>query len=131
LLFGCVVARQIWEVVSECVNVPLIVSYESMAKLWLCNKKFGVLNMVTSAVCWGLWKLRNVLCFQDIGWRSVKQVWWKILPMLKCWKVLVPLGLMENFEAVLTSLERLASRPERITLPRSVVDATDGSANPV
>jgi hypothetical protein len=46
-------------------------------------------------------------------------------------QISTPLRLMENLEAVLTSLERLASRPERITLPRSAVDATDGAANPV
>jgi hypothetical protein len=63
LLFGCMVAQQVWCVVSECFNIPLISSYEQMAKCWLCNKKFGVTNMITLAVCWGLWKLRNALCF--------------------------------------------------------------------
>jgi hypothetical protein len=31
--------------------------YESIAKMWLCNKKFGICNVFTSAVCWSLWKL--------------------------------------------------------------------------
>jgi hypothetical protein len=58
-----------------------------MAKCWLCNQKYGVVNMITSAVCWGIWKLRNALCFQGVDWRNVKQVWEKVLPMLKCWSV--------------------------------------------
>jgi hypothetical protein len=33
--------------------------YESIAKLWLYNKKFGNVNMVIAAVCWSVWKLRN------------------------------------------------------------------------
>jgi hypothetical protein len=35
----------------------------------------------------------------------------------KCWRVLVPLKLLESFESVLGSLEKLASRPAMITLP--------------
>jgi hypothetical protein len=37
--------------------------YESVVKMWLCNKKCGAANMVTSAVCWSLWKLRNAMIF--------------------------------------------------------------------
>jgi hypothetical protein len=32
LLFGCVVAQQVWCAVSECFNIPLISSYVHMAK---------------------------------------------------------------------------------------------------
>jgi hypothetical protein len=28
------------------------VGYESITKLWLCNKKYGNVNMVIAAVCW-------------------------------------------------------------------------------
>jgi hypothetical protein len=27
-----------------------------MAKHWLCNKKFGTVNVFSSALCWGLWE---------------------------------------------------------------------------
>jgi hypothetical protein len=49
--------------------------------------------MKQSAVCWGLWKLRNELCFQDVAWKYLEQVWWKVLPMLRCWTILVPVGI--------------------------------------
>jgi hypothetical protein len=57
------VARQAWEVVYEIVGFPIGSNYEYVAKCWLCNKKFGVVNMFSSAVCWSLWKLRNSICF--------------------------------------------------------------------
>jgi hypothetical protein len=52
--------------VSELVGFEIGSSYELVAKCWLCNKRFGVVNMISSIVCWGLWKLRNELCFQDV-----------------------------------------------------------------
>jgi hypothetical protein len=43
--------------------------------LALCNTKFGIVNMVLSAVCRSLWKLRNLICFQGVAWVSLKSVW--------------------------------------------------------
>jgi hypothetical protein len=44
------VARRAWELVSQAIGVQVGSDFESIAKLWLCNKKFGVVNIVTSAV---------------------------------------------------------------------------------
>jgi hypothetical protein len=49
LLFECVVAKR--ELVSDVVEYKLGCDYESIAKLWLCNTKFGVIDILTSAVC--------------------------------------------------------------------------------
>jgi hypothetical protein len=114
LFFECVVARQAWQLVSKVAGFSVGADYESMARLWLCNKKFGGVNIISSAVCWALWKLRNTLCFQDVPWRNMKHVWNLVLPMLRCWSVLVPLKLAAGFEDVRTSLERLAMRPLQI-----------------
>ena len=38
--------------------------YESVAKLWVANKKHVVTNVISSVVLWSLWKLRNEICFQ-------------------------------------------------------------------
>jgi hypothetical protein len=74
--------------VSEVVGFQIGSDFESVAKSWLCNTKFGVVNMLSSAVCWSLWKLRNLICFQGVTWGCMKSVWQLVIPMLKCWKVL-------------------------------------------
>jgi hypothetical protein len=45
LFFDCSVARRVWEVVSEVVGFRVDINYEPIAKLWLCNKKFGITNI--------------------------------------------------------------------------------------
>jgi predicted GNAT superfamily acetyltransferase len=57
LFFDCVVANRVWEMLSVVLGVQVGSDYESIAKMWLCNKKFGICNVFTSAVCWSLWKL--------------------------------------------------------------------------
>jgi hypothetical protein len=58
LFFGCVVAKRAWEVLSVVLGVQVGANYESMTKLWLCNKKYAICNVFNSAVCWSLRKLR-------------------------------------------------------------------------
>jgi hypothetical protein len=43
----------------------------------------------TSAL-WGLWKLRNCLCFQNGQWRVVKHLLQKIAKLVRNWKLLCP-----------------------------------------
>jgi hypothetical protein len=50
LFFDCTVAKRAWMVISRIIGMQVGESYESIAKLWLCNKKFGITYMVTS-VC--------------------------------------------------------------------------------
>jgi hypothetical protein len=64
MLFGCVVSGKAWRMISDVLGIKMGKNYESIAKLWLCNKRYGVTNIVTSALCWSVWKLRNILCFQ-------------------------------------------------------------------
>jgi hypothetical protein len=47
--------------------LPIGSNFETIAKCWLYNIKFGIVNMVTSTVCWGAWKLRNSLHFQGLA----------------------------------------------------------------
>jgi hypothetical protein len=48
------------------------------------TKKIGFINMFSSAVCWGLWKL----------------------------KILVPLKMVDGFKGALSSLQKLVGTPE-------------------
>jgi hypothetical protein len=54
LFYGCVVAKRAWQLVSESIGFQVGVDYELIAKPWLCNKIFGVINMITSVVYWCL-----------------------------------------------------------------------------
>jgi hypothetical protein len=62
----------------------------NVGKYWLSSKRYVVVNMVTSAVIWSIWKLRNELCFQKIGWKDMEVLLFKILGILKSWVVLCP-----------------------------------------
>jgi hypothetical protein len=116
LFFGCVVARQAWTLISDVFHIQIGVDYESMAKHWLCNKKYGIINVFSSALCWGLWKLKNSMCFQGVAWLGMKLVWQTVIPMLRCWKILTPVKDLAGYEAALSSLEKMSWRPERIAL---------------
>jgi hypothetical protein len=64
----------------------------------LCNKRFGLINVISSAVCRCLWKLRNHLCFQDGAWSSLKMFWQRLIPMLKCSRIFVPAEKLDGFD---------------------------------
>jgi hypothetical protein len=126
LFFGCVVARRAWEVLSAVLGVQVGYNFESVAKLWLCNKKFGMCNVFTSAVCWSIWKLRNSLCFQGESWSSMKTLWRRVVPMIRSWRVLTPLKLADGFDSSLTSLEAAVWAPEKIQWRPLLADAGGG-----
>jgi hypothetical protein len=115
LFFECVVARKAWELVSQVIGVQTGSDFESIAKLWLCNKNFGVINIVTSTViCWGIWKLRNLICFQGDAWLGMQMLWKQVLIILRSWRILVPLRLAVGFDTAISLLEKIAWRPEQI-----------------
>jgi hypothetical protein len=71
LFFDCVVSRQVLVNISECLDLQCGECFESVGRMWLSNKKYMIANIFTSAALWGLWKLRNYLCFQDGRWKDV------------------------------------------------------------
>jgi hypothetical protein len=48
-----------WDEINKNLNVKCGGSYESIASLWLSAKKNVITNMLTAAVLWSIWKLRN------------------------------------------------------------------------
>lgn len=64
LFFDCVVAKQMWVHISEVVETNCAADFESIGKLWL-SKRYMVVSMFASAALWGLWELRNFICFQN------------------------------------------------------------------
>jgi hypothetical protein len=107
LFFECVIARQAWLMLAEVVGFNMGLDYETMARCWLCNAKYGLANVLSSAVCWGIWKLRNAFCFQGVHWRSLKQVWAMVLPMLRCWRVLMLLKMLSGFDSALDLMKKM------------------------
>jgi hypothetical protein len=72
LFFQCVVAKQCWCIFSKILGINIEESLIDIGKLWLSNKRHTVVNIVTSAVLWNLWKLRNEICFQGSEWKSME-----------------------------------------------------------
>jgi hypothetical protein len=73
LLFECCVARNLWEVVAEIVDRPLVTDFESMAKWWITHKSCNSDNVFYTAVVWSVWNLRNKLCFQGQCWKGCER----------------------------------------------------------
>ena len=86
LFFSCVVAKQLWVCVSEAIGKDVGSSFESISSLWLSNKRFLIDNMFCAAALWGLWKLRNGLCFQGCLWKDVKLLFQHVVSMLQNWR---------------------------------------------
>lgn len=57
-----------WFVIAESINTSIENNYESVAGKWLSNKEFGLVNMITTAALWSIWKLRNYFVLQHTSW---------------------------------------------------------------
>ena len=90
LFFECVVARQIWRDIADVLNIKIESSYESIAGKWLSQKKFCLVNMVSSAVLWSIWKLRNFFVFQHGSWVGMPMFWSRLVIQLEMWVIHCP-----------------------------------------
>ena len=115
LFFDCVVARNMWCVISELLNLDIGSDFESIGGKWLSNKRFLIPNMCTSASLWCLWKLRNDMHFQNIRWRSMEVLLLKIAGTLQNWIILCPGNMKDSLSSLVEKLRKNASRPQRIT----------------
>jgi hypothetical protein len=114
LFFDCVVAKEMWRRISSVVGRELGESLESVGICWLSNKKFTSINIISSAALWALWKLRNVLCFQNTAWKSMGGLLMKIVILVQNWTILCPNGKKEELQCYVTNLTSLAKKPEML-----------------
>jgi hypothetical protein len=88
LFIDCFVARIVWPVISDIVDVSVGSDFESVAWWWLSNKNNPVINVVCTATLWALRKLRSDLYFQGKVWLGVLDLWRRIAMDLDQRKVL-------------------------------------------
>jgi hypothetical protein len=62
--FKCCVAQAVWVEISEIIGRVVGTDFELVVRLWVCDKKFKLINVVTTAAFWTVWKVRKELCFQ-------------------------------------------------------------------
>jgi hypothetical protein len=101
-------------VVSELLDLNLGCDFESVAHLWLANKRHELTNVISSAVLWSLWKLRNEIYFQGTKWTGMAKLLLKIVRMLRRWIPMFKQELGSQVETFASRLETLASLPPRI-----------------
>lgn len=111
LFFDCVVSRQIWPLVSNHFGVDTGTDFESVARLWIANKKHSALNTTNVVVLWCIWKYRNSMIFNNTMWTSIKQVMRLILKTIKNWVILSSDGAAERLEAFTTHLATNLRQP--------------------
>jgi hypothetical protein len=114
LFFECAVAKQLWSYMSEVLSRNVGMDFLSIGQMWISNNSFLVDNMFCAAALWGLWKLRNEMCFQGTVWRSVQSLLISILVMLKNWILLCPMEKKQAFNTKLEKLRRLATSLPRL-----------------
>ena len=88
LFFDCFVAKLIWPIISDIIGVQVGVSFESVARWWISEKRNSLINTVCTAVLWAIWKLRNEICFQGKVWPGVHDIWRRVASDLELWKIL-------------------------------------------
>jgi len=105
LFFDCVVATQLWKILSTVLNANLGGSLDEIGKYWLSNRKHCVTNIFTAAALWSIWKLRNNLCFQRNGWKSMEILYQMIIAMTQNWLILCPVEYQDRMKEVIADLK--------------------------
>jgi hypothetical protein len=112
LFFDCVVAKNMRKGIYDIVGRDMGNSFDSGGVCWPSEKKYVNINIISPAALWGLWKLRNELCFQDGAWISMKHLWWKEAGLVQNWLILCPSKELNSFSL---NLRAMARSPEAIT----------------
>jgi hypothetical protein len=114
LFFDCVVARRMWCETSIIVGRQIGKSFDEIGVCWLSEKRFTVVNMLSSAALWALWKLRNDFCFQNGRWKSMQQLLMRVVGLVQNWIILCPAEKKPELEISISKLQCLARDPEML-----------------
>jgi hypothetical protein len=83
LFFDCSVAQAFWVEVSETVGRSVGADFELVAHLWVCGKRFKLINAFTTAAFWTIWKMINELSFQGVRWTGMRRMFGRCARMLR------------------------------------------------
>jgi hypothetical protein len=114
LFFSCCVAYNMWNAISEIVDIPLVRDFESLGRIWLKGKQFSAYNVLTTAVIWAIWKMRNNLCFQGVYWSKMEVLFYLCAKLIRRWALLSKQENSEKLELWASELERRSTRPPRL-----------------
>ena len=98
--------------------------------MWVANKKFLVPNVISSAVLWSLWKLRNEICFQGVVWLGMRMVLIRITKMLRGWLSLFKQEVAVVLEGLIVKMEELSRCPAQIEWKEEMATATSSQLAP-
>ncbi|KQK17137.1 hypothetical protein BRADI_1g32642v3 [Brachypodium distachyon] len=99
LFFSCNIVKLFWAELSSMLNLNDFSCYEDVAEKWLSNAKHVVTNMISSALMWTFCKFRNNLHFGRVSWSGLQVIWYRLLRLLRRWRILCPqknLQLLDN-----------------------------------
>jgi hypothetical protein len=125
LFYECCVAKSMWGVVAELTSWTEIVDFESMAKLWIRNKNLKAVNVLTTAVIWCIWKVRNDICFQGTCWTGMRKLFGQCERFLRNWNLLNRPEVAAILETWARELELRSARPPRLTWERQGASVCD------
>jgi hypothetical protein len=126
LFFCCCVAHNMWNVISEIVDLPTITDFESLGRIWLRGRK--AYNVLTTDVVWSIWKTRNNLCFQGACWSRMEVMFYLCAKLIMRWEILCKQEDSEKLEVWASELER-STRPPRVAwVPVSESSTSDINA---
>jgi hypothetical protein len=101
-------------VIAEILNLRSDWNFEFLATFWIANKKHVFTNIISSAVIWCLWNLRNKMCFQGLTWTGERMVLIWTARTLRRWKPMYEQDLGTMVDSAIQALENRASQPPRI-----------------
>ena len=118
------------EKICDFLNVNIGKDFESVAALWLANKKHLITNIVSFAVLWVLWKLRNLLCFQGVSRNGLKKVMSMTGRMLRGWLPMFKPIVQEKVEFIIQQVEHEASLAPQISWRQDSLELAQSDAQP-
>jgi hypothetical protein len=77
LCFSCDIVKLVWQEIALITQNRIGESYESVARLWISNKKICAIKM-TSAIMWNSWKMRNEIYFGRLILSGLQIIWRRI-----------------------------------------------------